>query len=339
MTKKFFEFISSFGLMILGVGLLFVGSVYVAPASLPEPRRLPTSQPRRPAVGGDIESAKFFPSSRPLAPVPKNTTRFSKDLTAAAALVVDDQTNAVLFDKNSNEVRPLASITKLMSALVLEGLPMRWAETTTIARSDVDTSSHHLVMGETFSLDELWQVALIGSSNSAVAALVRASGLLPETFVVKMNERAEGLRLPTARFTDPTGLDAGNRASAWDTVRLLKEALKSPHIARTLATPEYYIQADGSAKARRVWSTDWLLTSWVPSDFNPEEIVGKTGFISESGYNFAVRLSDKKGHSVRVVVLGSLTDQGRFSEARDLAEWAFEHYAWPDQSDYNMYVE
>ena len=99
MTKKFIEFISSFGFMILGVGLLFMGSVYVAPSGATPARRLPASLPRYLKMGGDIEPAQTFPPSRPLAPVPKNTSQFTGSLTAAAALIVDDQTNAVLLKR------------------------------------------------------------------------------------------------------------------------------------------------------------------------------------------------------------------------------------------------
>jgi len=251
---------------------------------------------------------------------------------------VDDKTNTVLFKKNIEEIRPLASITKLMSALVLADLPIDWATTTVISEDDSDGSSHHLNVGEKFTLEDLWHVALIGSSNSAINTLVRSSGLSTAEFVARMNKKAADIDF-SFHFVEPTGLNSGNVASALGVARLLKEALKVEKIYRTLQIGEYYAQPLGDPKSRRVWSTDWLLTNWIPSTFTPEEIVGKTGYIAESGYNFTVRLTDGHSHAVRAVILGSGTNESRFSEARDLAEWAFGHYLWPDQEGYDKLVE
>lgn len=339
MTKRTIDFFSSFGVMLVGLGALFGGSVLVRVPPQGGARQFPLSGPRTVRLGGDTNAVPAaLPVSRPLAPVVKKAAAFTPELSAAAALVVDDKTNTVLFERQSNAARPLASITKLMSALVLSDIGLVWSATTTVVRGDIDASSHQLAAGDVVTLEELWNVALVGSSNSAVMALVRASGLTLEDFVARMNAKAESLHLPTTVFVEPTGLDARNVASAWDTARILKEALKDPHIARALATPEYYVHPVGDGKARRVWSTDWLLTSWVPNRFNKDEIAGKTGFIPESGYNFAVRLSTG-GHSVRVVVLGTASDTARFGEARDLAEWAFSSYTWPDESEYTTLVE
>lgn len=338
MSKKFSDFIFSFGMMLIGVVLVLGGSVIFAKGTVPAPHKLPASRPRiNAAVGGDLESVNF-PASRPRVPIFAGAA-FTDQLTAGAALVVDDQTNTVLFEKDSNTARPVASISKLMSALVLAGLPLPWHATTTVLGEDVDANSHHLAVGDILSLDELWHAALIGSSNSAIVALVRASGFSEAQFVARMNAQAGALHLPTARFVEPTGLSSGNVASAWDTARLLKSALQVERIARPLGIGEYYIQPRHSNLRRRIWSTDWLLNDWVNSGFSPDQIAGKTGYIPESGYNFAVRFSDKKGHRVRVVVLGSATNEIRFSEARDLAEWAFANYLWPDDPRYRVAVE
>lgn len=324
--------------MLLGVGLIFGGSIFFTKGRVPVPQKFPTSHPRTlTTAGGDLETI-IFPASRPRVPVATGTA-FAGNLTAAAALVVDDQTNTVLFGKNSNTPRPIASISKLMSALVFSRLPLPWTSTTTILSEDVDTNSHHLVAGDILSLDELWHAALVGSSNSAIATLVRESKIPAAQFVAQMNTLADVWHLPTMHFAEPTGLSSDNVASAWDTARLLKAALQAPRIAQTLGIGEYYIHPRGRSLARRIWSTDWLLNDWVNSSFSPDQIVGKTGYIPESGYNFAARFSDKLGHSVRVVVLGSATNETRFSEARDLAVWAFRSYRWPDDPRYASAVE
>lgn len=326
----------SYGLIFLGLVFLFVGSV-----SFTSQNKNFISFPRageRQTAGGDI-STECLPPSKPTTPLPKNKEIFLGKLTAATVLAVDDKTGTVLYQKNSDVVRPLASITKLMTALVLLDLPINWQATTTIVKEDNEIDSHFINIGEIFKLDDLWHVALIGSSNGAINALVRSSGLTPEEFAKRMNIKAKELGLNSARFVEPTGLEEENAASAEDTCKLLKEALQLNKIQKTLQIGEYYAEPLNKSKPRRVWSTDWLLTKWIPSDFKPEDIAGKTGYISSSLYNFAVRLSDREAHTIRVVVLGAVSNEARFTEARDLAKWLFEHYVWPDEEGYNKLTE
>ncbi|MBI5729492.1 MAG: D-alanyl-D-alanine carboxypeptidase [Candidatus Magasanikbacteria bacterium] len=349
MSEKITNFLSSFGLMITGVLILFAGTVSgtivrrpVAPvARLPsvESRSTPTVVATHAPVpapeGGDIPVV--FPVSRPSVPLLKEAVEFGGPLTAAAVVVVDDDTNTVLYQKNVNAVRPLASITKLMSALVLSDLPMRWASTTMVAEDDlIDASSHQVSAGESYTLDNLWQVALIGSSNSAIHALVRMSGLSPEQFVRKMNDKARSLGLASLRFVEPTGLDDQNVGTALDIARLLKAALKVDRIYRTLQTGEYYATPLNKSTKHRVWTTNWLLTNWVPNRFDKDLLVGKTGYIATSGYNFSVRITGARDHAIRVVVLGAASNEARFGEAKSLAEWAFGHYVWPDDAGYAL---
>lgn len=327
--------------MIVGVVLLFISSVTFASPRVKAKIAInfPQSQARVfNQIGGDTMPT-VLPVSRPAVPTPKDKTIFIGSLTAAAAIVVDDKTNTVLFKKNIDRSRSLASITKLMSAIVLANLPLNWSTTTIVSQEDLDSSSHHINADEEYTLEDLWHIALIGSSNSSIKSLIRASGLDDDRFVEQMNKKAAELDLTSLHFVEPTGLDSGNVGNAWAIVRLLKEALKIDKIYRTLQIGEYYTQPLNQEKSRRVWSTDWLLTNWVPSNFSAEEIVGKTGYITESGYNFVVRLSDGVGHAVRVAVLGADSNESRFSEARDLAEWTFGHYLWPDQEGYDKLAE
>ena len=154
-----------------------------------------------------------------------------------------------------------------------------------------------------------------------------------------MNEKAKELHLSSARFAEPTGLSGKNMANALDTAKLLIDALKFDKIYTTVQTGEYYAHPLNGKKARRIWTTNWLLTNWIPNNFKVENIAGKTGYIDDSGYNFAVSLTNEKKHSIAVVVFGASTNEGRFSEARDLAEWSFGHYLWPDDSGYENLTE
>ncbi len=334
--QKFSDFLSSFGIMLIGVFLLFFSSVYFASGNNFSFLKFPASG-KRSAVGGDVYPDNL-PISKPAVPLAKDKDGFSGSSTAASAIVVDTKTKTILFSKNNIEVRPLASITKLMTAMVLLDLPINWASTTVVTDSDIE-ADHHINPGEEFTLDDLWHIALIGSSNSAINALVRNSGVTEGRFVGLMNEKAKELRLFSARFEEPTGLSDKDMANALDTAKLLIDALKFDKIYTTVQTGEYYAHPLNSDKARRIWTTDWLLTNWIPNNFNVEDIAGKTGYIDDSGYNFAVSLTNKQKHSIAVVVFGAATNEARFSEARDLAEWSFDHYLWPDDPGYQNLTE
>ncbi len=341
MKQKLLDFLSSYGLMILGSVLIFIASVSLKTDHYPVfkfPESAPVIKTVQAKDGGDI-TVKELPVSRPVVPLPKDESEFDGEFTAEAVYVVDDITNTPLFAKNSTDIRPLASITKLVSMLVLSDLSLDWHSTTTIVREDCDSSSHQISEGEQYTLDDLWNIALVASSNSAVMALVRESGILPENFAVLMNKKAAALGLNSAKFVEPTGLDSANVASAEDTARLLKEALNYNKILKTVRTGEYYAHPLNKAKATRVWSTNWLLTNWVPNKFDKESMAGKTGYIIDSDYNFVVHLEDNNKHAIRVVILGAESNEARFSEARDLAEWVFSHYLWPDQDGYDELTE
>lgn len=331
MNKKIFDFISSFGIMLVGVVFLFVGSVSYPQVSQ-KVKFLPKSNPRIMVVGGDEQPA-ILPVSHPNVPLKKDQAVCNVKLTAAAAVLMDDKTDTILFEKNADVIRPLASVSKLMSALVLLDLNPDWKKVVEITPDIYDNNSHFVNIGEKFTMGDLWSVALIGSSNSAINALVSGSGVKKEEFVKMMNEKAKELRLRSLRFVEPTGIDERNVGSARDVARMLKYALMSDKIFSTLQTPEYYAQPLGQ-KPRRIWTTDWLLTKWVPNKFGDLTIAGKTGYIESSKYNFAVRIENGGRRAIRTVVLGADTYEARFSEARDLAVWAFDHYAWPDDAGY-----
>ncbi len=340
MNSRWSNFLSSFGMMLIGVVLLFVGSIkFTARPVQSFVARLPVSHPRNAVVGGDVQYV-VLPVSKPTVPLAKDTSTFPGRLSAEAALVVDDESNTVLFKKNAEAIRPLASLSKLMSSLVLSDMPLNWSSSTVLTSDDIEGGDHHVNAGEAYTLDDLWHIGLIGSSNNSIEALVKAAGTDDGGFSILMNRKSEELGLLSMHFLEPTGLNSGNVGSAIDIARLLKEALKVDKIYHTLQIGEYYATPLNGGKKRRVWTTNWLLTNWVPSSFSKDDIVGKTGFIDESGYNFAVRLVDQKhNHALRIVVLGADTNEARFSEARDLANWTFNHYVWPDQEGYEKLVE
>lgn len=330
MTQKTADFLSSFGIMLVGVTLVFAGSVLFTHAKVDlVAEGLPLSE-KRIVAENQLVRSRLFPVSHAVVPMNHGGGQFETVLTAASIVVVDDKTNTILYKKNSSDIRSLASITKLMSALVLNELPIMWTRTTFVTGTDIN-EDHHVAVGEQYSLNNLWNIGLVGSSNSAIKALVRNSGMSEEAFVKRMNAKAQELGLFTLRFVEPTGLDERNMGSPVDVAKLLKYALEVPKISKALALGEYTAIPLNTNEKHRVWSTNWLLNNWVPNTFNKASIVGKTGYITDSGYNFAVRIANNKDQIVRVVIMGATTNEFRFSEARDVAEWVFENFSWPQE--------
>ncbi|KKW42329.1 MAG: Serine-type D-Ala-D-Ala carboxypeptidase [Candidatus Magasanikbacteria bacterium GW2011_GWA2_56_11] len=275
-------------------------------------------------TGGDA----VLPPPAPPIPRPEKKTDAPPPgaITAPSVIVKDTLSGAVLFGRAEYEPRPLASITKLMSALIiLEGTP-RWLATTTAASDEVfDT---FVVPGEDYRTIDLWQAALVGSSNRAILSLADASGLARGEFVRRMNEKARELGLLDTSFAEPTGLDPANTSTASDTALLLSEALRHEEIVSALALKELTLQpASAQKRSAHLWNTNWLLLRWIPHAI-PELKGGKTGFIPASGYNFAVQIGDGQGHALSLVILGAHTNEARFVEARELAKWALENFVW-----------
>ena len=131
-----------------------------------------------------------------------------------------------------------------------------------------------------------------------------------------------------AVFVEPTGLDAGNMASAADVALLLRAALAERKIQETVVMREFTALPTGGGP-NHLWSTNWLLLRWIPHTLHTIH-GGKTGYITASGYNFTVSVGDAAGHTIDVVVLGAKTHEARFSEARDIADWVLNHYHWPE---------
>src|SRR3989339_1381446 len=156
---------------------------------------------------------------------------------AAEGLIVKDvETGALLYEKRAYDQRPIASITKLMSALVILEKSPDWT-TSTIVVSDTVPDTH-MYAGDTYTLEELWRAALVGSSNKAILTLADAVGWPRDAFIERMNQKARELGMLDSLFTDPSGLDAGNVSTPSDLVILLNEALSREEIQQALLLTE-----------------------------------------------------------------------------------------------------
>jgi D-alanyl-D-alanine endopeptidase (penicillin-binding protein 7) len=241
------------------------------------------------------------------------------DVHAAAAIIYDPETNEVLWEQNSQTQRSIASITKVMTALVfLEDNP-DLSTPVTIVRSDVArASTTFLRANDKVTKDDLLHLLLIASDNAAARAIARVSPLGAAGFIDRMNEKALELDLTSTHYADTSGLLSDNVSSAFDMARLITLASNDERIGSIMRTSEYSVRTQ-NAKPR---SISFRSTNHLLGRPELEVRAGKTGFISKAGYCLATLLRlPQGGGQVAVVVLGARSNAGRFVETRNLFDW------------------
>jgi D-alanyl-D-alanine endopeptidase (penicillin-binding protein 7) len=260
--------------------------------------------------------------------IPLQTIRLSRRakhsyrllLRSEAALVLDTRRGEVLFEKNMEEKRPVASLTKLMSALVFLDTRPHLDDTLTMTVFDADcVGTSEIEVGEIVTLGDLLHASLISSSNRATKALVRSSGVHSSLFVARMNRKARELGLENTFFCDPTGLDKENTSTALDCAKLLYFAARDSAVASILGKTAYeFISLDGARREHRIQSANGLL-------FSSFEVKGgKTGYIRASGWCLGALLEDEDGKEFAAVILGAPSKHTRLEEIRSRVEWSVE---------------
>jgi len=238
------------------------------------------------------------------------------DLKSSVALVIDQDTNEVLFSKNSQAVLPVASITKLMTALVVIESGSSLDAPLTVSQDDVDTekgSGSRLRVGTELSRNEMLHLALMSSENRAANALGRHHpGGLP-AFVDAMNRKARELGMFDTRYVEPTGLSSANQSSAHD-LTLLVKAASNHAIIRELST-SLETQVAVGKRQLQFRNTNGLVR-------NPEWDIGlqKTGYISEAG-RCVVMQAQLAGRTLIMVLLDSAGKYSRIGDAERLRKW------------------
>lgn len=277
-------------------------------------------------------------------PAPVSAASELKDVQAAAAILVDISYDTVLYEKNSNEHRPPASITKVMTALmVLEALDRGVLQESTVitasanAPSDItdDSSTQNIQPGEQMTVANLLYCLLIPSANEAANILAEAvSGSVP-SFVEAMNARAAELGMTNTHFMNPHGLHNDEHYStAHDIYLMVKEAMKYPLFQKIVSTQSYTIPATNLSPQRKLLNTNALLTANKYPGYTYDPVIGvKTGHTPEAGYCLA-SAARKNERTLIAVVLGAenITKANgnisrlQFSESRRLLRWGFENF-------------
>lgn len=240
-------------------------------------------------------------------------------LEAEVVFVQDIDSSRVLLDKNADDIRPIASISKLMTALVVADARQSMGEELTIADDDVDRmrfSRSRLPVGARLSRADMLHLALMSSENRAAHALGRHyPGGMP-AFVRAMNDKARALGMRNTYFVEPTGLSADNVSTPRDLVKLLTAVNKHPVIQRYTTSERYTVQL-GKSRVLTYQNTNRLVRK---DDWNIK--VSKTGFINEAG-QCLVMLTEINNRQVAIVLLNASGRYSRIGDAmriRDLVE-------------------
>ena len=237
-------------------------------------------------------------------------------LRSSVALVVDQETNEVLFSKNPGVVLPIASITKLMTALVVAEAALPMDELLTVGPDDVQAtagSKSRLKEGTQLTRSDMLHLSLMASENRAAHVLGRTyPGGMPR-FVNAMNGKAQLLGMSSTRYVEPTGLSSSNQSSAQDLTRLVRAAFLHP-IIRELSTSLEMVVAMGE-KSVQFRNSNGLV-------HNPDWDIGlqKTGYISAAG-RCVVMQAQLAGRKLILVLLDSAGKYSRMGDAERLRRW------------------
>lgn len=257
-----------------------------------------------------------------VSPVPVKKDEFiSPIIEAPSAVAMDNQTGAILYERNGNTQRQIASITKLMTAvIILEENELSTTVTISKEASSTDGSEMFLHNKEKITVENLLYGLLVQSANDAAEALAEFNAGSVDKFVEKMNTKARELGLINTHFQNPVGFDSkDNYSSAIDVARLARYAYQKDFVKKVGVIKETKVQSTDQAYTHELKSTNELLDSYL-------KIKGlKTGTTDKAGpCNVAIAENDK-GNDIITVVLGS---PNRFQESKALIDWVFRAYIW-----------
>jgi serine-type D-Ala-D-Ala endopeptidase (penicillin-binding protein 7) len=236
---------------------------------------------------------------------------------ASSVLVMDQKSGEVLFDRNANYLQPIASITKLMTAMVVLNAEQPLEQFISVTADDVAATrpTHsRLKAGARLTRDELLRLMLMASENRAAAALARSFPGGLTHFVKRMNDTAEKLGLLSTSFADPSGLDPANRSTARDLAALVQHAYRFDRIREYSTTPEYAVSL------RRARMTTFHNTNRLTRSADWDIGLSKTGYITASGQCLVLQAA-VAGRPLIMVILDSSGKGGRIEDAIKLRSW------------------
>jgi serine-type D-Ala-D-Ala endopeptidase (penicillin-binding protein 7) len=239
-------------------------------------------------------------------------------LASSKALIVNQETGETVYAKSTNMPTPIASVTKLMTAMVMLDARLPMDEMLTISEGDVDMlkgTSSRLRLGTELTRAELLQLALMASENRAASALGRnyPGGLT--SFIAAMNIKAIQLGMTNTHFVDPTGLNSENVSTAEDLVKMVRAAYQYPEIRQVSTSANMEVPVRGLRNPANFVNTNILVR-------NSDWVIGlsKTGYINEAG-RCLVMQAEIAGQPMIIVLLDSWGKYSRIGDAQRIRKW------------------
>lgn len=247
-------------------------------------------------------------------------------VTAKSAVLINEQTGDILWQKDADQSRPLASLTKLIAIKVFLDTRPSLNRIVTYSVKDEEYNYEYvkkwesarlkLADGDTLTLEDLLYAALVGSANNAIETLVRVSGLKRDEFINKMNEAVANWGAPATHFIEPTGLSPLNVSSALDYAIISKEIYNHPIIQKASTMYKYKFITLNTKKPHTIVNTDKLL------EISSLNITGsKTGYLDEAQYCLMARAANGKGGQVIAVIMGASSREKSFAETEELLKY------------------
>ena len=240
------------------------------------------------------------------------------DIKSQAAMVFNAQNERVIYDKNADKVMPIASITKLMTAMVTLDARLSPNEKIMITNADVDKlkrTSSRLPVGSSYPRHELLRLALMSSENRAAAALGRTYPGGTQAFVNAMNLKAKKIGMVNSRFVDSTGLNSGNVATARDLAKLVAASNNYTAI-REFSTTSKHSVSPGNKRGQ----LQYVNSNSLVRNQGWEIGVSKTGYLNEAG-RCLVMQANISGQPVVIVLLNSWGKNTRIGDANRVKKW------------------
>lgn len=258
-----------------------------------------------------------------------NTSTVSKPaVQSAASIAVDAKTGEVVYAKNPDTIRDIASTGKIFVAMLVRKRKIDLDALTTITKEDAHWakggSRTRMLVGHKFRNQDLLRAMLISSDNRACTALGRAVGLTPKQLVRQLNKLAKEMGLKKTKFTSPSGL-TGNSSTAREMAKALKKVLQDPFLAEIMSTKDTTVRS----QARVPHAINYRNTNRSLHTGRHDVFGGKTGFTTNAGYCLLIgsRIHGRKHH---MIFLGAPQKLTRFGDFGRVASWLENKSSEPD---------
>ena len=274
--------------------------------------------------------AGWWSASQPAAPTiakPTSTIAWPNfQVWPASSTLVWSPDKGILVSQDSRRLRPIASLSKMITALVVLNEKPNWQAHYKLKNEDERYGNiSYIYPGEEISINDLWHLSLMASDNTATQALIRAVGLSDDDYRQKVKALAERLQIKDLTIDESTGLSTKNQASAEAIAIITREALSQEKVREVASLARYEIKT-AKGRSQQVTNTDAFVRGAATLPQGWEIVGGKTGCIDEAGYCFAALWQDKQGQTVVSVILGAQAKETRFSLTKDLINYATKKY-------------